>query len=568
MNNTRPSSREFTFRLGRMACACAEWLVNVRTGLLKCKMTWDSAEWLVTLPNGLKLGPLHLQEENDRATSYVIYLRISKASPVRNERVMAVGSALLQLLAVQNKLDEPLNLNGDLLADLRDRSVVACPTGGIQGFNTMFSAILLASTKSGVLVKHMLKFNRAHALYDKEFRPPDRRGDDGVDEERLGKRVKINPGGTVKNGKEEPISVDSSCTRVKQVGLPTVPVFTGMTGAVNGLGTSEEFNIYRAWTARSFNGGTSPYSPRFSGPANRRSELLLLVAYHIHSATGRQIRLARARESLRCWVKEGWEIVQVEGNQLFQEFRVKFRGEERSQLKSSSNACVRPVIAKHAVVATTRSRCHNRFAASQGGAAAELLIDRCSLMDTWLLPLHNTPPSSLARSLKFSWNFGLIELEFRQTIVQRDQDLSYTATQSSQNLSRVVELEWGSELKCFNSSDSLKFGKNGTRKGFLRLPPGFYPSRSTGIELGCHISRTLAPYRKFAADDRLVAVSYRLGVKELQKTAASAGHDGERSAEAVDDEEMHGTSNRYSRKLGSETLRPRRGLCYAILAMQ
>ncbi|KAJ6539769.1 hypothetical protein DFH09DRAFT_1283101 [Mycena vulgaris] len=35
-----------------------------------------------------------------------------------------------------------------------------------------------------------------------------------------------------------------------------------------------------------------------------------------------------------------------------------------------------PAIAKHAVVATTRSRCHNRFAASQGGAAAELLTDR------------------------------------------------------------------------------------------------------------------------------------------------------------------------------------------------
>ncbi|KAJ6601918.1 hypothetical protein DFH09DRAFT_1069464 [Mycena vulgaris] len=112
--------------------------------------------------------------------------------PVRNDRVMGVGSAL-QLLAVQNELTIPL-----------------------------------ASTKSGVLVTYMLKFKRcAHAIYDPNFRPPTfhredpsffpsceaipvvvkRRGDDGIDDERPGKRVKLaktNPGQTVKKSRRSP----------------------------------------------------------------------------------------------------------------------------------------------------------------------------------------------------------------------------------------------------------------------------------------------------------------------------------------------------------------------------
>ncbi|KAJ7704039.1 hypothetical protein B0H17DRAFT_1193958 [Mycena rosella] len=50
----------------------------------------------------------------------------------RNQRVMGVGSVLLQLLEIQMELGEPLNLNGDLLVDLRDRAVTPCPTDGAK----------------------------------------------------------------------------------------------------------------------------------------------------------------------------------------------------------------------------------------------------------------------------------------------------------------------------------------------------------------------------------------------------------------------------------------------------
>ncbi|KAJ7934830.1 hypothetical protein B0H13DRAFT_2305291 [Mycena leptocephala] len=51
----------------------------------------------------------------------------------KSERVPSVGSALLQLLAVQQQLNGPLNLNGDLLSDLLDDRVVHCPNDGDAG---------------------------------------------------------------------------------------------------------------------------------------------------------------------------------------------------------------------------------------------------------------------------------------------------------------------------------------------------------------------------------------------------------------------------------------------------
>ncbi|KAJ7661766.1 SacI homology domain-containing protein [Mycena rosella] len=61
----------------------------------------------------------------------------------RNERVMGVGSALLQLLAGQDQLKEPLNLNGDLLNDLLDGRVVHCPSDGDRSLDAMFASIPL-----------------------------------------------------------------------------------------------------------------------------------------------------------------------------------------------------------------------------------------------------------------------------------------------------------------------------------------------------------------------------------------------------------------------------------------
>ncbi|KAJ6521137.1 hypothetical protein DFH09DRAFT_1097913 [Mycena vulgaris] len=93
-------------------------------------------------------------------------------------RVMGVGSVLLQLLAVQHKLKEPLDLNGDLIEDLLDNSVVPCRSDGDDAFNVMFAALESSPAKSGVLVQQMLKFKRDHTVFDeKEFQPPTFRRD-------------------------------------------------------------------------------------------------------------------------------------------------------------------------------------------------------------------------------------------------------------------------------------------------------------------------------------------------------------------------------------------------------
>ncbi|KAF8217966.1 hypothetical protein K438DRAFT_1747209 [Mycena galopus ATCC 62051] len=48
----------------------------------------------------------------------------------RQERVSGVGTVLLQLLAVQEELDEPLNLNGDISEDLITGRVISCLSDG------------------------------------------------------------------------------------------------------------------------------------------------------------------------------------------------------------------------------------------------------------------------------------------------------------------------------------------------------------------------------------------------------------------------------------------------------
>ncbi|KAJ7283204.1 hypothetical protein C8J57DRAFT_1675521 [Mycena rebaudengoi] len=134
-----------------------------------------------------------------------------------NIRVMGVGSVLFQLLAVQHELGEPLDLNGDLIEDLKDDNVVVCWPDGDAALNAMFSAIPTTSTKSGVLVQQLLAFKRDHTIFDKEFRPPTFRRDrpshfpptvpipvvvndtskrkknEEVDAEKPAKRVKVDP---------------------------------------------------------------------------------------------------------------------------------------------------------------------------------------------------------------------------------------------------------------------------------------------------------------------------------------------------------------------------------------
>jgi hypothetical protein len=85
---------------------------------------------------------------------------------------MGVSSVLLQILAVQHELGEPLNLNGDLIEDLKDESVVAYLADGDEALNAMFSAITSTSTCSDALVQEMLAFKRDHTIFDEELRPP------------------------------------------------------------------------------------------------------------------------------------------------------------------------------------------------------------------------------------------------------------------------------------------------------------------------------------------------------------------------------------------------------------
>ncbi|KAJ7640230.1 hypothetical protein B0H17DRAFT_1149048 [Mycena rosella] len=98
----------------------------------------------------------------------------------RNERVMGIGSALLQLLAVQDQLKEPLNLNGDLLNDLLDRRVVHCPSDGNRGLDAMFASIPLPrrAEHSRLRDRALLKFKHAHTIFDADHRPPIFRRDD------------------------------------------------------------------------------------------------------------------------------------------------------------------------------------------------------------------------------------------------------------------------------------------------------------------------------------------------------------------------------------------------------
>ncbi|KAJ6461119.1 hypothetical protein DFH09DRAFT_1114427 [Mycena vulgaris] len=110
-----------------------------------------------------------------------LYADLAKLhEPERNQRVLGVGSALLQLLAIQQQLGEPVNLNGDLLGDLLYGRIVQCPSDGNEGLVAMFSVIPLPNQvlKTHALAKRMLNFNNAHTIYDPDYRPPTFRRDE------------------------------------------------------------------------------------------------------------------------------------------------------------------------------------------------------------------------------------------------------------------------------------------------------------------------------------------------------------------------------------------------------
>ncbi|KAF8143789.1 hypothetical protein K438DRAFT_1783428 [Mycena galopus ATCC 62051] len=89
-------------------------------------------------------------------------------------RVLGVGSALLQILAIRHEIREPLDLKGDILTDFFADRVAPCPTDGPKTLEAMFAATPFPAVNTGSndLLKQMLIFNKAHhALYDPDFRP-------------------------------------------------------------------------------------------------------------------------------------------------------------------------------------------------------------------------------------------------------------------------------------------------------------------------------------------------------------------------------------------------------------
>ncbi|KAJ7811178.1 hypothetical protein B0H14DRAFT_3479973 [Mycena olivaceomarginata] len=116
-------------------------------------------------------------------------------------RVKGVGSVLLQLLLSSTSSASRLNLDGDLIEDLRTRVAITTST----------------STRSNVLVQQMLAFKCDHTIFDEELRPPlfrrdrpsyllpterisveikgtlKRKGGDELDEEKPTKRAKPGP---------------------------------------------------------------------------------------------------------------------------------------------------------------------------------------------------------------------------------------------------------------------------------------------------------------------------------------------------------------------------------------
>ncbi|KAJ7192337.1 hypothetical protein GGX14DRAFT_578203 [Mycena pura] len=92
--------------------------------------------------------------------------------PELQRRLLGVGSALLQLLAVQRELGEALNLNGDVLQDLLTGRIVPRPFDGPEALLVMFKACMIADGSSVSATKRMLKFNEAHVIYDQDYSEP------------------------------------------------------------------------------------------------------------------------------------------------------------------------------------------------------------------------------------------------------------------------------------------------------------------------------------------------------------------------------------------------------------
>lgn len=103
---------------------------------------------------------------------------VSVPGPERRYRVIGVGRAMLQLLALQHELGEPLDLNGDTFDDLVEGDIKATQMESHEATRAMFLATKpkLFSHKRfwdlDAFHASLLQFSDTHAIFDPMFRPP------------------------------------------------------------------------------------------------------------------------------------------------------------------------------------------------------------------------------------------------------------------------------------------------------------------------------------------------------------------------------------------------------------
>ncbi|KAJ7728301.1 hypothetical protein DFH07DRAFT_782265 [Mycena maculata] len=139
---------------GRMAFLCRDWEKYILV-----KMAWAYAKWFgpaqSVVANFNECSPGNTTVERSR--KWALWLQSLDLVPTpkleeaeRNERVMGVSAALLQLLAVQNDLGELLNLNGDILNDILDCRATRRHNDGKGAVAAMFAAIPQRSRRSNL----------------------------------------------------------------------------------------------------------------------------------------------------------------------------------------------------------------------------------------------------------------------------------------------------------------------------------------------------------------------------------------------------------------------------------
>ncbi|KAJ7732049.1 hypothetical protein DFH07DRAFT_781037 [Mycena maculata] len=136
----------------------------------------EAEHWLISL----RLSPTPGLESLMQPPMQELIRRRVRGIPIaeRKRHVFSIGSALLQLLAIQHQLGEQLNLNGDTMRDLLDGAIIPCRLDGSEALEAMFLATdpLELKHKRGWdlnrFSSHLLRFNSDHTIYDPSLSPP------------------------------------------------------------------------------------------------------------------------------------------------------------------------------------------------------------------------------------------------------------------------------------------------------------------------------------------------------------------------------------------------------------